>query len=577
MNTMNTQNSSRKKTWPKRILPGVCLGLLSLVSLCASATTYYVDFAGGNDLNNGTALSSPWQHCPGDTNATGVPLTTTFAAGDTVIFKGGVQYLGQIALNWSGSSTSPITYDGNSAGTFGTGQAFLNGQYASNQLYGLYTRNGRSNLILNSFEIGCIGGHSNITWTCTNLPPYVIDYGIYLSMCSGVTISNCYIHDIGDWTNAPNMSLDCMSGYGLCIMSSSTVTITNCCFQHIGQAAIQVCPQTGNYVATNINICGCVISNYVTWGVNIACVKNNSVLQGVTIDGLVIHDYPYEASSWLGCAGKFPHSDGIFCFLGGHPAASNCILGTLAAPIVIRNSYFYNYADPSTNSAGTACVTLSEWGGVVEIYNNVFINVLNSGEGAIFMDEGTYGYSPGTSQPNYFIFNNTFYDTNRLAVDIRWMTNSIITVENNIFFNGASAGGGVPLILDALPNTQTNILSIDYNLYYTTSSTGGGAIGRIGTTYLTFPQLQAAGFEAHGVYGNPKLVNTSFGFGANCSFNNLHLTPSNPAIGAGTNMSWMFATDKEGLPRPSTGNWDLGAYQQSVVLSPPTNLRVVGP
>ncbi|MBN2583738.1 MAG: right-handed parallel beta-helix repeat-containing protein, partial [Planctomycetes bacterium] len=89
--------------------------------------TYYVDFDAGSDMNNGLSTLTPWQHCPGDSNATGTPASTTLYYGDKVIFKGGVIYRGLVACQWSGTSGNPIVYDGNTAETWGTGRAILDG------------------------------------------------------------------------------------------------------------------------------------------------------------------------------------------------------------------------------------------------------------------------------------------------------------------------------------------------------------------------------------------------------------------------------------------------------------------
>ena len=62
----------------------------------AFSATYYVDFAGGNDSSAGTSTAAPWVHCPGDPNAAGKPVSVTLSPGDKVIFKGGVQYSGQV-------------------------------------------------------------------------------------------------------------------------------------------------------------------------------------------------------------------------------------------------------------------------------------------------------------------------------------------------------------------------------------------------------------------------------------------------------------------------------------------------
>lgn len=93
----------------------------------ASAAVYYVDFHAGDNGANGQSPQSAWKHAPGDSNATGAPAEVALAAGDTVIFKGGVAYHGSIRLTASGTADQPITLDGNTAGTFGEGRAIIDG------------------------------------------------------------------------------------------------------------------------------------------------------------------------------------------------------------------------------------------------------------------------------------------------------------------------------------------------------------------------------------------------------------------------------------------------------------------
>ena len=88
----------------------------------AFSSAYYVDFASGDDSNTGTSAAEPWAHCPGDPKAAGNPAGVTLSPGDKIFFKGGVQYNGQVNVKWSGSSGNTITYDGNSAGNWGTGK-----------------------------------------------------------------------------------------------------------------------------------------------------------------------------------------------------------------------------------------------------------------------------------------------------------------------------------------------------------------------------------------------------------------------------------------------------------------------
>ena len=52
------------------------------------------------------------------------------------------------------------------------------------------------------------------------------------------------------------------------------------------------------------------------------------------------------------------------------------------------------------------------------------------------------------------------------------------------------------------------------------------------------------------------------------------LPANSPAIGAGTNFSWLFTVDYAGTPRPGSGAWDVGAMQAPL---PPANLKIVAP
>lgn len=104
--------------------------VLLAVTVTSNAATYYVDFVGGSDAAAGTSTGAAWKHCPGDVNATGTAGSATLSAGDTVKFKGGVNYRGKIFFSDDGADGNPITYDGNTAGDWGTGKAIIDGTVA---------------------------------------------------------------------------------------------------------------------------------------------------------------------------------------------------------------------------------------------------------------------------------------------------------------------------------------------------------------------------------------------------------------------------------------------------------------
>jgi hypothetical protein len=92
-----------------------------------SAATYYVDFDGGSDDQAGASPQAAFKHCPGDAEAAGKARAARLAPGDTVVFKGGVDYRGTVTVPFAGAAGKPITYLGDSGGTFGAGKAVIQG------------------------------------------------------------------------------------------------------------------------------------------------------------------------------------------------------------------------------------------------------------------------------------------------------------------------------------------------------------------------------------------------------------------------------------------------------------------
>jgi hypothetical protein len=94
-----------------RIVSLVAACILAL-SVAASATTYYIDYAAGSDSNNGTSTATPWQHLPGMANcASGTACTYKPVAGDQFILRGGVTWPNAafpILWSWSGTNGNNI-------------------------------------------------------------------------------------------------------------------------------------------------------------------------------------------------------------------------------------------------------------------------------------------------------------------------------------------------------------------------------------------------------------------------------------------------------------------------------------
>jgi hypothetical protein len=91
--------------------------------------TYYIDYAGGSDANNGTAKETPWKLAPGmqgclitdENNNNCRARTHATTTGDTFVFKGGVTWpASTLSFDWYFGNTTTFTVDA----TWYTGEAW---------------------------------------------------------------------------------------------------------------------------------------------------------------------------------------------------------------------------------------------------------------------------------------------------------------------------------------------------------------------------------------------------------------------------------------------------------------------
>jgi parallel beta-helix repeat protein len=502
-----------------------------------AGTTYYVDFLSGNDGNKGTSVSTPWKHCPGDPSATNTAASTTFSAGDTVIFKGGIPYYGQIAISSSGSSDSVrVTYDGNSAGTWGTGKAIIDGGVTARGL-GFYSTASLSYVTIKNFEIRNINkGNDGI--------------GIYLRDANHsftntkVIVQDNYIHDIGYWNNDGN-PYPAGSGISLCKPTNCIVTgneVTKTALGGIGFGG-----------GSNSVIENNTIHSYIRWGIDIA--SDIGTATDHIIRGNTIYDLYYYDASYYGGSGDPPHTD--FIFVRGDYGSSGWGHG-VPERIIIERNLFYNNAVFAQYSEGSGMINLSETLDTV-IRNNVFIN----GHAAAVAGE----YSVGT-----YLYNNTCYSSTQCfgfgTLEGHIGTGQTI-LKNNLMVTGHNTYG----MSFGSANAKYYIVA-DNNYYVDGTKVNVIDFPGINTS---LPQWQAQGFDTHpGGWGNGtalistvKFVSTS-GFPTACQTMDLRLQAGSPLIGAGANLSSTgFTTDKNGVSRPQGSGWTIGAYEGTGTGLPP--------
>ena len=227
-----------------------------------AATTYYVDYATGSDSNSGTSVTAPWKHAPGDPNAQANPANAVLSPGDTVLFQGGVTYNGTIVLKWSGLPNRPISYEGGSAGGYGTGRAGLDGmgvtrgplayQYG---FVGAETWNGKedvgiSYVTIDNFEIRDQRYIWNDTGGGWGNGPQGIDIP---ALGSDITIENCWIHDVQPIAEAVNPNSEVMGD----LNAWTSVRVTNESFTDSNVSLAQYAGIPGHLARYKI---------YVGWG-----------------------------------------------------------------------------------------------------------------------------------------------------------------------------------------------------------------------------------------------------------------------------------------------------------------------
>jgi hypothetical protein len=184
-------------------------------------------------------------------------------------------------------------------------------------------------------------------------------------------------------------------------------------------------------------------------------------------------------------------------------------------------------------------------------------------------------YEEGFLASQYFTFeNNTFFNVGA-GQTTYWNANNMIQLEDD------PTGDGV-----AAYEVFINNIIISNGASYNNSFVIGGdsAVSTHNNNYYGVPGTYATVVDNWDTYitgesgvvngGNPQFVAPY----TNCMTNtcNLQLQSSSPLIGKGANLYTSFTRDYAGNTRPSSGAWDIGAFQyEALSPSPPQNLRIV--
>ena len=504
--------------------------ILMVVTACAwqvRAALYYVDYASGDDVNKGTSTLTPWQHCPGDTAATGIAASTTPASGDTVIFKGGVTYTvsgaRKITISQSGSSGSPITYRSGDQVGWGTTPAFIDVSDGS-----------LTNSTLSLNKVGWITIDGLIVANLTNNYDYIGLIGGSVSSAGNITIQNCTL------TNSGGCGIYLQGQWGNSAANPSTMTVSNCVVHHSNWHGVFF-----RYGFDNVVITNCVIHDTGEpiypgryEGDNICLYKGSSdQMNNIKIDGNEMYTTPtkgyilfYTPITGLSVSGNYFHGTNR--------------TGGLMFACGLTNSVFYNNVFHTTLSQYEGIYRFNTGSGDMvvngmKICNNTIRAHLASG--AIF----------------YFTDGNCPFETMFYNVSIM-----------NCIVDSTAA---IPIIqidsntTNSAPLMDMATFSCDYNTYAVAS----GNLFKYRGSGQTLAQWRDT------IKGDTNSVNATPTFMG--SGQTLHLASSDTvATGQGENLSSFFSTDRDGNPRPSSGPWSIGAYVNVLAakLAAPPNLRI---
>jgi hypothetical protein len=260
--------------------------------------------------------------------------------------------------------------------------------------------------------------------------------------------------------------------------------------------------------------------------------------------------------------------------------------------IIIRNNYIITPDDVPEQTDGI--YSQRSFDNIYE-YNTIIINNVNNCNSC--HNDGIQGYldTDITYRYNYIEQNNTKHDGNAQGIYVTTSNGTLYAYGNVVYgpntrnalltnanyfgsvatmiaYGNTLVGGGwgVLSFKDSAESIAKNNIIVsyqsgavlprieggysspknwDYNLYYAPNSSYF-----FNNTIKNFAQWQAAGFDIHGKYGDPRFIEVK-------TAGNFRLLSSSPAIDIGASLGAPYNYDKDGVSRPQGTAWDIGAYE----------------
>ena len=364
--------------------------------------------------------------------------------------------------------------------------------------------------------------------------------GFNLDRCNDWEIKNLVISNI--YARTPNSADSNRGSRCLLINDCDNISVHSCAL-----SGSEYILRIGNLTkpSGSIRIYDNKLTDFAT-GIVVAC-DSSSDLTNVVINNNEI----IGSSTWDGRWGPtdWHHRDGIHTWTGGG-ATGICYVD-------VYNNYIHGPFGDSTSQTAYIFYASSTVG---KIYNNLIVpsgDIPNLGFIYLVLVEG--------ETLDVQILNNTFVSlgpgpAGKYAIAMNGKsTPNNLKIYNNVFINFYFA------IYDTY-GTDLRTAKWDYNCYY--NMTALAVIGE--TNYMTLSAWRSylgggVDQESSSIWANPILQV------------NYKPRGDSPLIDKGKNLSGVFLSDKDGIPRPQGPAWDIGAYeyQNSTHPDPPTNLKIV--
>lgn len=544
--------------------------VVAVLCLCpslwgATNTIYLSQTAGvfnGGSLCNGQSTQTYTDFNNSSNWTSGTPSGTQIGPGTTVVLCGTISAPAgstPLTAQGNGSSGSPVTI------VFDTGASLQEGYFGAG---GAINLNSKTYITVNGANKGTIEATTNGTSGSNSCPS-----GSCTTQQSSQGITNPGSNDIIEnltvgpmyvvastsdsaWTA---LQINCFELGSSSYVSSNLTATGNTAHDCLTGFEFYANGGGSNYTLSNNT------SHGTCWGADV--IENGATsFNNIYIFG----NHDYDHSKWGASASC--HSNALHLF-----QANNC------SSCSVNGFYYYNNEDDGPGAPDTTAeLQLDNNGGNSgvtngNIFNNVFSWTSSDCSGTCDAQLGLWTGSGWLVDNNTFIGNATgstpggpLFSDDQSGVTFAFENNALTTSNQEMKVNTGLPLAGSP----------------DYNIY--ANSPSSGQVFICSSNFYSAAQFSGwascIGNETHSAYyataplpncnstsdcsnAQPQAGSTLIGSGTNLY--SLCNGQPNPGIGA-------LCYDKAGHARPSTGNWDIGAYQHSTGgLNPPTSLTGV--